>query len=305
MPQSNQTHQNKPLEGISVAYKNEEYIADKVAPMFPVKHESDTFYVYSKDNMRLPETLRAVGAEAHEGDWNVSSSSYVLNEHALKHLVADRQRDNADAALDLDVDATEYLTDRILFRKEKALIDLIQTNDLFSNELSLGATNIWTLQSTTANPIVQMDTATTVILENTGKRANIAVLCLKGFNAAKENINVTDRVKYTSADSVTEAMLAKLFNIPEVLVSRATNNGSKEGLADSMAFLMTNCAWVGYVEKAPGLRKASALYTFAQKQPSVKKYRVEERAGDMIEVSSMFVHKVVASDCGFSFWNVA
>jgi hypothetical protein len=307
MPASNQIHQNKPLEGISVAYKNAEYIADKLAPVYPVAHESDTYYVYSKDTLRLPETLRAVGAEAHEGDWNVSTASYLMDEHALKHLVADRQRENADPALDLDVDATEYLTDRILFRREKALIDLVQNNGSWANEMSLAATNTWSLQTTVSNPIPMMDTATAVILQNTGKKPNVCLLSLVGFNAAKENMNITDRVKYTSADSVTEAMLGKLFGIPEVMVSRATQNTSDEGLADSMAFLMTDCAWVGYVEKTPGLRKASALYTFV-KGPTpmqVKKYRVEERDGDMIEVSSKFVHKIVASDCGFAFWNVA
>ena len=306
MPASNQIHQNKPLEGISIAYKNEEYIADKIAPTYMVKHESDTYFVYSKDNLRLPETLRAVGAEAHEGDWNVSSASYVLDEHALKHLVAARQRDNADPALDLDVDATEYLTDRILFRKEKAVIDLVQGNGNWANEMSLAATNTWSLQTTVSNPIPMMDTATAVILQGTGKKANLCVLSLVGFNAAKENMNVTDRVKYTSADSVTEGILAKLFNIAEVVVSRATENQSDEGLADSMAFLMTDCAFVGYVEKTPGLRKASALYNFVQ-GPSfgVKKYRVEERDGDMVEVSSKFKPHIVSSDCGFAFWNVA
>ena len=307
MPASNQIHQNKALEGLSIAYKNEEYIADKIAPAYPVMHESDVYYVYSKDNMRLPETLRANGAEAHEMDWNISTTSYVLDEHALKHLVTKRDRDNADPAIDLDADATEMLTDRILFRREKATIDLLQNNGAWANELSLAATNTWSLQTTLSNPIPMMDTATAVILQGTGKRPNLCVLSFVGFQAAKENINVTDRVKYTSADSVTESMLAKLFNIPEVVVSRATNNTSDEGLADSMAFLMTDCAWVGYVEKSPGLKKPSALYNFIKgPQPfEVYKYEKEERKGDMIEVSSMFRPYIVASDCGFAFWNVA
>lgn len=307
MPASNQIHQNKPLEGISIAYKNEEYIADKVCPSYPVKHESDTYYVYSMDTLRLPETLRAVGAEAHEGDWNLSTASYVLDEHALKHLVADRQRENADAALDLDVDATELLTDRILFRKEKQLIDLLQANGTWANELSLAATNTWSLQTVVSDPIPMMDTATATILQSTGKRPNMCVLSLAGFNAAKNHMSVLDRVKYTSADSVTEAMLAKLFNIAEVHVSRAIENTADEGLTDSLSFLMTDCAWVGYVEKSPGLRKVSALYNFV-KGPTpyeVKKYRVEERDGDMIEVSSRFKQHIIASGCGFAFWNVA
>jgi hypothetical protein len=128
------------------------------------------------------------------------------------------------------------------------------------------------------------------------------------FVAAKEHVSIVDRSKYTSADSVGQDLMARLFNVSKVLVSRMVYNTSDEGGADSMAFAMTDCAWFGYVEMAPGLRKPSALYTMvttnANNSPmSVKKYREDKREGDMVEVSHYYSHVVPASDCAFYVGN--
>jgi hypothetical protein len=305
MPASNKIHQNKPLENISIAYKNGSYIADQVSPSVMVAHESDEYYVYDKSTLRLPETLRAVGAESHEMDWDVSTASYVLDAHALKHLIPDRQRENADPALDLDVDATELLTDRILFKREKSLLDFIGTDGNWANESSLAAAGTWEKATTAANPILVIDSATTTIVQNTGLRPNTLVMPYAVFQAVKENMNIVDRIKYTSADSVSEAILSKLFNIDKVLVSAAINNSALEGGTASMGYVMTDNTWIGYVERNPGLKKPSAVYTMV-KGPTpyeVKKWRVDEREGDMIEVQSKFIHKAVASDCGYLIVN--
>src|SRR3972149_3641898 len=121
MPLPSQIHRDRPLENISVAFKSDRLIAQELSPSVPVKHESDTYYVHSQDSLILPATLRANGGEANESDWNVSTSSYTLEEHALKKIVTDRDRNNADPPLRMDVDATEYLTEKILLRRETVL----------------------------------------------------------------------------------------------------------------------------------------------------------------------------------------
>jgi len=63
MPLTNQIHQDKALENISIAYKPGEFIADMLVPTVAVKHESDKYYVYDNDIMSLPATLRANGSE--------------------------------------------------------------------------------------------------------------------------------------------------------------------------------------------------------------------------------------------------
>lgn len=308
MPKSNQIHQDKALENISVAYKPEGLIASQLSPSVPVKHDTDKYYVYSKNGLSIPESLRAPGAVANEVDFDLSTASYSLEKHSLKKLVTDDEVSNADLAVKPRMDAAENLTMRILQRREKSLSSLVGTASNWANRTSLTSTLAWSAQTTLSNPIPFIDSATAVIVQNSGLRPNLVVMDFTGFLAAKEHPSIVDRVKYTSSDSVTESLLAKLFNVSRVLVAYGVENSANESLADSMGFLWTDAALVAYVEPSPGLKKPSALYTFEQQNMGnpyrVKAWREEERDGEFIEVTSKFQHKIVASDCGYHINNL-
>ena len=307
MPSSQQIHRDRPLENISVAYKSERLIADRLAPRVPVVHESDTYFVYAKDSLTLPQTIRANGASANEASWNISTSSYVLTQHALKGLVTDRDRSNADEAIRLDIDTTEYLTEKILMRKEIDLANIVTTAANWANATSLSSTLAWNQNTTLSNPIAYVDSACSVVASQSGKIPNTVVLNDPTFRAAKEHISIVDRIKYTSPDSVTDQILAKLFNVQQVLVAGGIQNTGQEGQADSMGWIWTDMAFVAYIEQNPGLRKPSALCQFTKTEfgnpYKVKRWREEEREGDFIEVSSLFQNKVVASDCAYIIVN--
>src|SRR5262245_39678717 len=102
-----QGHRDRALENISLQYKPMGLIADKVAPKVSVRRESDFYWVYSKDTMTIPETRRAMGGESNQAGWNMSTSTYVLEEESLHDYVIDRQKDNVDNPIDLDADTTE------------------------------------------------------------------------------------------------------------------------------------------------------------------------------------------------------
>lgn len=307
MPLSSQIHRDKPLENISVAYKNSELIADRLSPRVNVKHETDLYYVYDRNSLTLPETLRANGAPAKEATWDVSTGSYALTKHALKHLVTDDDRKNSDNAIKLDVDATEFLTEKILMRKEVDLATLITTPANWANTTSLTSTFAWSANTTLSNPITFVDSACSVIGLNSGKTPNVVAINLPTFNAAKEHTSIVDRLKYTSADSVSESLLARLFNVNEVLVGRGIRNTAEEGLADSLSWIWTDVAFVAYVERNPGLKKVSALYTISQAESGnpyyVKRWREEELEGDYIEVDTKYQHKVISSACAYLIVN--
>lgn len=310
MPSKNAVHNDAALENISIAYLPTGLIASEVSPTIPVRHESDKFYVYSKDNLRIPETIRADGAEANEVDWNLSTASYVLEEHALKRLVTDRQRENADPAIKVEMDATKMLTGQVSSRVEKDLLDLIGPGANWANSTSLTSTFAWSANTTLSNPISFADSATSVILQNSGKRANLCVMDHRTFKAAKEHVSVVDRIKYTSPDSVTPQLLGRLFNVSKVAVSEAIQNSGQQDYTDTMGFLLTDCAFFCYKSDNPGLLEPSAFYTFAKTgmgatggQVAVSRWREEKRKGDFIEVNKMFVHKIIASDCAYHIGN--
>lgn len=301
MPYSSQLHQNKPLENISIRYTPQGMIADELSPRFMVKKESDQYYVYSKDNLRLAETLRADGAESNKDSYTLSTASYVLAEHTLHDDVTDRQKANADTAVRPEIDVTETLTDKILLRREKDLADKLQTSGAFSNAMSLSSTYAWSANTTLSNPITQIDTIATTVLNTSGKDPNIVSMNKISFNAAKEHVSIVDRIKYTSADSVGEALLAKLFNVDKVLVGKATYNSAEEGLSDDLSTIWTDTTIVAWVDKTPGLRKVSAFYTYWNNSFGapfkVKKWREEKLAADRVEVGSMFQNLIISSDC--------
>jgi hypothetical protein len=307
MPKSNQIHIDKALENISVAYRPEGFVASQLCPSVPVKHDTDKYYVYSKNQLSLPETLRAPGASANEVDFDISTGAYSLEKHSLKRLVTDDEIENSDVPIKPRIDATENLTWRILARREKSLAALVSSKANWANETSLTSTFAWNANTTLSNPITLMDSCGAVIVKNSGFKPNVMLIDYSTFLAAKEHVSVIDRIKFTSPDSVTEAMLAKLLNVSQLLVPYAVENTANESLTDTMAFMWTDCAWLAYVERNPGLKKPSALYTFEQVNQGnpyrVKAWREEEREGEFVEVTSKFQHKSVASDCAFYVGN--
>ncbi len=302
MPRPSQVHVSKALENISVAYKPQGLIAQDVSKVVPVVHEADTYFVYSKDNLRVLSDIWADGDTANRSIWNLSTATYLLTRHGLRDLVTDRMKDNADKAVKPDVDTTEGLTGQLQLRMEIDLFSLINTKANWANTTSLSSTQRWTQNTTLSNPITFIDSATTAIRRNSGQKANTVVLSDPTFRAVKEHVSIVDRIKYTSSQSVTPDLLATLFNVDKVLVSGGVKNDADEGF-DSLADVATDTAFVGYVEPNPGLKKPSAFYTFQKEGGTrpyqVRKYRDEEREGDWIEVSTFYQIKIVSSDCGY------
>lgn len=310
MPLPSQVHQNKALERVSVAYRPQGLIHQELSPMVPVKHESDIYYVYSKDNLRVPSTHWADGAVANRAfTWNVSTTTYQLSREGLEELVTDRSVRNADVAIKPKVDATESLTDKIMLRKEIDLLSIINTAANFGNTTSLSSTQKWNVDTTLSNPITFIDSATTAIRRNSGKKANVVAIPDPSFKSVKEHLSIVDRVKHTSMQSVGPDILATLFNVERVLVSGAVQNSAERSLADSLADVMTDNAFIGYVERSPGLKKASAFYTFVQEGTTrpmkVETYRDDPREADVVRVSTFYQHVAVATDAAYLIVDIA
>lgn len=307
MARPSQIHVDKALENISVAFMPQGLIAQEAIPMVPVKKESDQYFVWSKDNLRIPNTIWADRDVPNRSIYNLSTASYSLTRHGLEDLVTDRSKANADKAIRLDIDTTEGLVSQIKLRFEKEFFDIINTAGNWDATTSLSSTQTWTQNTTLSNPIIFVDSATTSIRQRSGKKANTVIMGDPTFKAAKEHVSIVDRVKFTSTQSVAPNLLAALFNVDKVFVSGAVQNSAEEGLADSLADIATDTVHVAYMEKSPGLRKPSAFYTFMKDGGSrpfrVRRFRDDKPEGDIIEVSTFFQHKPVASDCSYSIIN--
>ena len=74
-PTVSDVHREAALDGISIAYKNTNYIWQQVAPIVPVEKKSDWYYIYGRgDYFRDAVEVRAPGTEAALVDHTVSSA---------------------------------------------------------------------------------------------------------------------------------------------------------------------------------------------------------------------------------------
>jgi len=116
-------------------------------------------------------------------------------------------------------------------------------------------------------------------------------------------------VKYTSAENVTEDILARYFGVDRILVARAIRNTGAEGAANSFSNIAGKNAALYYVAPTPGLLTPSAGYSFAWRGVSdgmganigITRFRMPELRADRIEAQMAWDNKVIASDLGYFF----
>lgn len=295
MPLKNQLHVSQLLSNVSVQYKNDNYIWNKVFPQVMVSKDTDLYRVYDR-NFRIPETKRAPKAAAREFQFEVSTASYTLEQHALKDYIGKDEAENYDFG-GLQVDVVENLTEAIQRRIEKSVADLfVKAN--WSLQVSLATANQFSANTTASDPVPIFDTAATSIINNTGMTPNFGIIPRATLIACKNHVSVLDRVKYTSAE-VSEKMLGALFGLPELLVPTAVNDTSHEGVAASISPLWGSIAFVGWKPAAPGRKTPSCGYTFMSSAPRVRTWFDDERNADVVEVEVKYVPKVVASLTGY------
>ena len=299
MPLKNQLHVNQLLSNVSVQYKNSEYIWDKAFPMVQVQKDSDLYRVYDR-NFRIPESRRAPKAVAREFGFEFSSSSYLLEQHALKDYVGVDEEENNDQG-SLQVDTTESLTDAIYRRMELSLAQLFTTTN-WSLNVSLAAGAVWSSNTITTDPVPVFDTGATTVINASGKTPNFAILPRDGMIAIKNHVSVLDRVKYTSSE-VSQSMIASLLGVGELLVPTAVQDTAAEGLAITTTPFFADFAFLGWKPAAGGVKTPSCGYTFAKNAPRVRSWFDEERNATAIEVEVKYQHKVVASLTGYMIQN--
>jgi hypothetical protein len=311
-PTSSDSHVDAILTNISVAFiqNRDNFIANRVFPSLPVEKQSDKYFVYTKgDWFRDEAAVRAPATESAGGGYTLSTSTYSADVWAYHKDVDDQVRANADTPLAPDRDATEFITQRMLLRKE---IDW--TSNFF-------ATSIWTTDKTggtdftkwstyaSSDPIEDVEAGKATILASTGMLPNTLVLGYDAYRQLRNHPDIIDRVKYTSSNTVDTETIARLLGLERVLVSRAVKNTANEGATVSMSSIAGKNALLCYVSPSAGILTPTAGYSFEWRGVSdglgqtigISRFRMPELRADRIESQQAWDYKVISADLGYFF----
>lgn len=317
-PNINQVHVDAILTNMSVAYmqRAENFIADKVFPVVPVDKKSDKYFTYTKNDWFRDEAQRrAPGTESAGGGFNISTDSYSADVWAFHKDVDDQTVANADAPLSPLREAAEFITHRMLVRRENQFVTDFMTTGVWGTDAAgvasspTGSQFIKWSDYTNSDPIEDIEAGKSEVLSNTGFEANTLVLGYDVMRKLRNHPDIIDRIKYTSSETVTSDILARLFEVDRVMVAKAVRATNNEGAAGAYDFAVGKVALLCHVAPNPGLLTPSAGYTFSWTGVSsglgatigTSQFRMEHLKSTRVEAEVAFDNKVVSSDLGYFF----
>lgn len=311
MPGRERVHIDAALSNFAVAYSQQEmFIADQVLKNFPVSKESDKYFEWQlKDIISIPTNVqRADGAEAKEIPWDVSSTAYSAEEYALRDIVTDRARNNADPIFNLNQDTTMTLTDRLkLEREARVAATVFNTTTFTSYTAALSGGDKWD-QFDTSDPFGDVKTGRESVRQNALKRANTIIMGQAVFEVVRNHPDLLDRIKYTGSMAqpaqLNEVEMAKAFSVDQVLVGGAVKNSANEGQTVSAADVWGKYVMVCYIAPTPPRKGITLGMTFQAQNFHVARWREDKRKGDMIEVSIVEDDAITVAGAGYLFSTV-
>ena len=315
MPQPTQSdvHVDAILTGISVAYMQDtdHFVAVTVFPTVPVTKQSDKFFTYTQEDFFRDEVQnRADGTESAGSGYGLSTDSYSASVWALHKDIGDQTRANADAPLNMDQDATRYLSQQMLIRQERDWATNYFGTSIWGNDVT--PSTLWSASSG-SDPIGDVQTGINTVLTNTGYRPNVGVCSYAVFSILKNHADLVERYKYTTSESLTTTLIARTLGLDELYVMGSIVNTADEGASASYSQIGDKDMLLAYVPDSPGLMQPSAGYNFSWTglansggfgtATSVSRFRMDHLRADRLEIQSSWDYKVVSSALGYFFSN--
>ena len=301
-PTLSQVHIKSANDRISIAYRNENYVATQLFPVIPVQHQSDEFFVFDKSSwFRNEAGPRAPGTRGPQSEYSISSCSYACRPVAHTALVPDEIVENADNPLDPRRQAIEFATDKVLLYLEVDVAAKAFGNSVWSSSATPGTT--W--DNDASDPITDVQVGVEAVVALIGREPNVMIMGRNVWTDLRTHPDLLALVYPATAGPqrglITPAQLATIFGVDKLLIGNAIYTTSAEGTTATYSFVWGKHALLAYVPPAAGLMVPAAGYIFAHKDRVVETFRRDEEKTDVFRVEMSYACQATAADAGYLF----
>jgi hypothetical protein len=264
-------HIDVPLSNIAVeAFSTGEFIGAQLFPTVDVRKQSDKYYTIVKNSwLRVPSTtLRAPKQSPARVEFEVSSDSYFADNFALASENAHEVIANADDPIQLRARTTRYLVDMLMRDQEVRIANLVTSITNIGSGVVLAGANKWS--NTLSDPVADVTTGHAFIRQNTGLRANTALVDADTYEILRRHPVLLDMYKYTQGGLVNDAELQSVLRVDRILISDSIRNAALENATASLVNIWGNNFLLCHVTPNPtGLRTATFGLAFRWLNPEL------------------------------------
>lgn len=315
-PDGTMVRVSAPLTNLSVAYTQQgQYLATRMFGTVPVARQGDLYWKMNRSDWRRTEAeKRAPATESAGGGWRMTTDSYYCHVYAVHKDVDDQTRANAVNDFNLDADATRWVTNNLLLKRDVDFIASYFKTGVWTGSTSGSDVTPGTLWSAGgSDPVGDIRAQRWAMKEKTGYFPNRLLLGAQVYTELLDNASILDRIRYTERGIVGLDLLASLFEVDQIMVADvnvATNTLTSGTTDPDLSFMADKQdALLCYADPNPGLQTVSAGYIFAwtgllgagATGTAISRFRMEAIKSDRVEGEMAYDMKVVAPDLGIFF----
>lgn len=328
-PTAGDVYVNRPLTNFSQKFLQDQnmFVSLDAMPNLPVAMQSDLYYTFAREDFFRDEAeLRADGAESAGGGFTLSTDPYFADVYGFHKDVTDRQRRNQDSVIRLDQSATQFVTLKMMIRRERVFQETFfpaaAASGIWANELvgvsgaPVPGTSFQFWDEAGSDPIVDIRSAIRTVHRNTGFRPNKLLMGREAWDTLLDNDAILARITGGATREipamVMRALLAQLFEVERIFVMDSVVNTAVRGEAENTGFIGADNVLVYYAPDGMGVDQPTAGAQFSwtgllgstNNGIRIKRFRIEANEADRIEGQSAFDFRVTSSELGFYLHNV-
>jgi len=309
-----------PLAGVSIAFRNRDYIADQVFPIIDGSDPKAKITKYKKGAWYRDEAgIRTAGTRARRGSPSTTSVSLATSEYAFAAPVTDEDRRFAKSkgapVIQPDIDSVEFATDKVDLKKERRVAAAITGGTWVDGNVGgVDAEGLWSPAGATNTFLADLVTASKAIRAATGLLPNCLILDYATYKALAECEAILDKIKYTQRGVLTKDLLAAICDLEEIHIGKAIHSDAEETVAGDdfnavdiwtvnagkgMGFLYYKPKKIGLKVVTAGIQARIAYENGLARRTSVWREAPEHQ--DVYEVAEETDITIVAADAGYLF----
>ncbi|MEQ8747347.1 major capsid protein [Pyruvatibacter sp.] len=218
------------LTNHSRGYSHPERVGRVLFPVVPVPVRGFKRIEFSKESFLRYNTRRAPGAATKSMTFGYEGLPASISQYALNATVPREHVQEAAAGpgIDLQMEAVSAVQDVISLDEECEQAELALDASKYdaANKITLAGNDQWS--DPDSDPKAVINDGKEAVRKKIGRDANTLVLPPAGFRALDDHPKLLEKLKYTSSDSITTAILARYFDVETVVVGRAVYAATPE-----------------------------------------------------------------------------
>lgn len=290
------------LTSYARGYSQANFAGRELFPRAPVPVRGFKTIQFGKEGFRLYNTRRAPGSDTKRIQFGYDGVPAALHQHALDAVVPREHIEEAGAVpgINLQMEATRVVLDAMQLDEEVAQATLATTaaNYASSNKVTLSGADQWS--HVDSKPKIIVKAGKEAVRQKIGRDPNVMLMSKPVFNSLDDHPALLEKMKYTSSDSITTAMLAKYFGFDKVVVADGVY---ASGADNTFADIWGKFVVLAYVPQGTqqSVRLPSYGYTYTlANHPFVEQAYWEERSKSWINgVTDERSAELVGAEAGY------